>query len=180
MLSTMTATTVETVGPQVAPALAEDQAGQGIELLVPAWAAATRVLTPDFHGALPEFVTDRRVTPPAGRDSLLGSASAVASTGGPVGRHCELAVHEHAERDRCLVGRGSHDKVDVPRVEPEADASVGLDGDPGVAGDIPRARERPLVQLQTIRHDVRRRRVEPCTVRLREAAALAVAQVRLG
>jgi len=59
MLTTMTATTVETVGPQVAPALAEDQAGQGIELLVPAWAAAARVLTPDFHGALPEFVTDK-------------------------------------------------------------------------------------------------------------------------
>jgi len=46
MLTTMTATGVETVGLQVAPAFAEDQAGQGIEPLVPAWAAAARVLTP--------------------------------------------------------------------------------------------------------------------------------------
>ena len=81
------------------------------------------------------------------------------------------------------IGRPSrgraHHEVDVARLELERDPAARLVRDRGVTRDRPRARERPRVERQR-RRGVGVGPVERGDVVLREAAALAVADVRLG
>jgi hypothetical protein len=55
--------------------------GQRIDPVSPTWCTAPIVPSSNGANPLPKFVADGRISPPASRDALLGSASAMASTG---------------------------------------------------------------------------------------------------
>src|SRR5829696_1214818 len=89
-----------------------------------------------------------------------------------------FAVDEHPERHDDPRRRRPHHEVDVAGVETEGDPPVGFVEHARAALDRPLARERPLVELQSVRRNVRVGFVEPWVAR--EVLRLLVPEVGLG